>query len=166
LKTQIRNNPGQSSYFGGGHRSYGKYQWNIKFYEFESNAEIEAAQSWAFGEYSYKTHSFDGINELLGRIVKASITGRSGGWFVIHADLNESELKKIDGHVKACMEALPEFLKEEREFHADLEAEAEAERARAERELLNNPKVRVALDLLNEVADDAYTLTVLGIKLK
>jgi hypothetical protein len=118
MKTQIRNNPGQSSYFLGGFRGYGRYQWNIKFYGgFHSEYEIEIARCWAFGDYLYSKGEFEYLNEVVGRPVKASIQGRSGGWLVIDTELTQAELKKVDQHVKACLKGLSAFLKEDRELN-------------------------------------------------
>lgn len=119
MKTEIRNHPGSSSYFGGGYRGYGRYQWGIKYYGFESEFEIELAQNWAFGSYTKLQsgkYGFWLINDLLGREVEASIEGRSGGWFVIHSKLSKAELDKVDAHIEQCREYLPDFLIEEREF--------------------------------------------------
>lgn len=165
MKTQIRNNPGRSSYFGGGYESYGRYQWNIKYYGFEDQNEIEAAQFWAFGEYSYKTGTFDGIDELIGRPVKASIQGRSGGWFVIDTELTEKELKTIDRHVSACMKALPEFLSEERQYHADEAAAIERETRAREKKLKSDKRIKQAMKLIKEVSGRDAVLVIQGIKL-
>lgn len=116
----IRNSPGASSYFGGGHRNYGRYQWNVKFQGFNDEFEMSAAQLWALGEHvpmkSGKGRHFEYLSELVGREVEAYLEGRSGGWLSVHTELSEAELTKIDGHVKACLKGLPEFLREEREL--------------------------------------------------
>ena len=124
-KCEIRNDPGLSSYFGGGHRDYGRYQWNVKFYGWQNEWEIEAARLWAFGEYMYSRGGFDELNDLIGRPVKASLSGRSGGWLVIDTELTKAELRKVDRHVKACMKGLPAFLKEERAFNTEETCEEE-----------------------------------------
>lgn len=169
----IRNNPGQSSYFQGRFAEYGLYQWNIKFNGFESESEIETAQSWAFGEHvkigtralnGNTLYGFDGITELLGRPIESSIAGRSGGWLVIDTKLTPAELKKIDKHVKACLKGLNEFLESERTFHKDAEAEAEALRQADEKRLRNDSDVKRAIALLDKTGLD-YSLNVDGIKL-
>lgn len=114
-KCEIRNNPGTSNYFGG-YRGYGRYQWNIKYYGFQDSREVEAALLWSFGEYDYKLSQFQGINEVIGRPVKAWIDGRSGGWLVIDEELSKEELQRMDLHVSACLEGLSQFLQEEREY--------------------------------------------------
>lgn len=124
-RCEIRNNPGMSSYFGGGYRAYGLYQWNIKFYGFQAEWEIEIAQQWVFGDYIYSKGHFEYLNEVVGRPVKASIQGRSGGWLVIDEELTDEERAKVDAHVAASMKALPEFLKEERAYHSSLTTEEE-----------------------------------------
>lgn len=124
---QIRNDAGQSHYFGGQFRGYGRYQWNIKHYGFESSDEIEQALLWAFGDHvrvgkradnGNAIYGFDGISDLLGRSIESFIAGRSGGWLVIDTQLTAQELRLVDRHVKACMKALPAFLAEERELRA------------------------------------------------
>lgn len=114
---EIRNAPGQSSYFGGGFRGYGRYQWNVKFYGWQSDFEIETACNWALGDFLHSKCQFEYLNEVLGRPVRAHMAGRSGGWLVIDTELTEAELLKIDAHVKACVDGLPDFLKEERELN-------------------------------------------------
>lgn len=132
MKSQIRNNPGISSYFGEGYNGYGRYQWNIKFYQWNNDYEIESAVLWGFGDHvkigtkainGNTVYGFDLISERLGRPIESSIEGRSGGWFVIHSELSEEELKAIDDHVRSVMEGLPDFLKEERKFREEEENE-------------------------------------------
>lgn len=165
MNTQIRNYPGMPSYFGGAYRGYGQYQWNIKFYGFNDEFEIESAQRWAFGEYSFKTGSFEGIDELLGRMVKASTQGRSGGWLVIDSELTETELKRIDSFVSACMAGLESFLVEERDFHAS-EAKAAADlEASTRTDLETDLRIVEALDLIKDVAGLDATVVIKGIKL-
>lgn len=117
----MRRVNGPSVYFRGAFNKYGRYQWNIKYYRFESEFEIESAILWAFGEYSYKDRGFDGLNELLGRAVKSGTDGRSGGWLVIDTELTDAELELIDAHVESCLKGLPDFLKEEREYRKEFE---------------------------------------------
>jgi len=119
-KCEIRNNPGMSSYFGGGYRGYGHYQWNIKYYGWQNEYEIESAVRWAFGEYLYSKRTFDQIVDIFGRPVKCHTDGRSGGWFVIDEPLSKSELRKMDRHINHVMKNLPEFLKEERKLHSEV----------------------------------------------
>lgn len=119
----IMNNPGQSSYFGGGYSRYGHYQWNIKYYGFQNEHEIELAQLWAFGDYLYSKGEFEYLNEVVGRPVKASIQGRSGGWLIIDTELTDDELDKVTKHVDACMKGLDDFLKEERRFQEEFSHE-------------------------------------------
>lgn len=109
-RCEIRNNPGPSSYFGGEFRGYGLYQWNIKFYGFESEYEIESACGWAFGEYLFTRHQFEYLNEIVGRPIQAHIDGRSGGWLVIDEELTKVELKRVDRHIRSCLKVLPKYL--------------------------------------------------------
>ena len=46
---KIIGNPGTSSYFRGDYKAYGKYQWNVKYYNWEANHEIESARDHYFG---------------------------------------------------------------------------------------------------------------------
>ena len=129
LKRQgMRRCTRQSSYFQGKYNRYGLYQWDIKYYGFESEFEIEAAGVWAFGDHvkvgtnpvnGNKVYGFDGISNLLGRPIQSSTAGRSGGWLVIDTALTDEELDKVDKHVEACMAHLKDFLIDERAFHAE-----------------------------------------------
>lgn len=112
----IRRCEHESSYFQGYFQTYGRYQWDIKYYGWMDEFEIEAARRWSLGDYCYKTGQFEYLNEVVGRPVQASIEGRSGGWLVIDTELTPEELSKVDQHVEACLKALSEFLKEEREL--------------------------------------------------
>lgn len=124
MTRNIRNNPGLSSYFKGEFAAYGRYQWNIKFYEFEDDCEIETAVFWAFGEHEKLKngrYGFSAISDLLGREIESHIDGRSGGWLVIDTELRAYELKQLDAFVESSMRGLPEMLKEERAFRASEE---------------------------------------------
>lgn len=123
----IRGKVSRSQYYGGGYRKYGKYQWDIKYYWWESDYEIEAAVQWAFGDrvrnganpHTRNTvYGFDGISELLGRPIASSIAGRSGGWLVIDTELTQTELERMDEFVEGLMAGLPQFLRDEREYYA------------------------------------------------
>ncbi len=132
MSSQLRGKIGMSQYFGGAYQGYGRYQWSIKYYGFKHEDEIEAAQLWAFGDWVKQgtkasngntLRGFDGISNLLGRPIESGTEGRSGGWLVIYTELTGEELTKIDEHVRCCMEALPTFTAEEREFHKSENAE-------------------------------------------
>lgn len=121
----IRNNPGPSSYFRGRYAKYGMYQWNVKTYAPETEAEYESVRLWCLGDpvkigtqssNGNTRYGFDQLNEVIGRKVKASLEGRSGGWLAIHEELTEEELTKVDNYVASFMKAIPEFLKEERAY--------------------------------------------------
>lgn len=163
--TQIRNNPGQSSYFQGQYQGYGRYQWNIKFYGFEAEHEVETAQNWAFGEYSYSTGQFDYLNEVVGRPVKASLQGRSGGWLVVDTELTEAELTKIDEHVKACLKGLSAMLVDERQMIVDADLEAETAELETRASLESDFRIVAALDMIREVAGADAVVVIKGIKL-
>ena len=112
----IIGNPGESSYWVGRFKAYGQYQWNVKYYDWGSESEIELARYWAVGDRV--GNGYSQLNELLGREVLAWFDGRSGGWFVIDSELTEEELIKVNDRITAIMGYLPTFLKEEREFLA------------------------------------------------
>lgn len=113
----IIGNPGESSYFLGRYKTYGQYQWNVKYYDWADDGEIESARLWAFGDRV--GNGYSELNELLGRDVPAWFDGRSGGWFVIDSELTEEELIKVNDRITSIMEYLPTLLKEEREFLAN-----------------------------------------------
>lgn len=130
MRTRIKTEQRRSPYFGGGFRSYGLYHWDIKYPYWNSEFEIESAVLWVFGDHikirtksvnGNTVYGFDLINDLLGRSVEASIEGRSGGWFVVHEELSEEEIQKIDTYIMNSMKALPDFLKEERAFREEEE---------------------------------------------
>lgn len=130
MRTKFMTNIGPSSYFGGGYRGYGRYQWDIKFYGWNNDYEIESAVLWGFGDHvkigtkelnGNGIYGFDLISDIVGRPIESSIEGRSGGWFVVHSELSEEELQKINEHVDGVMKGLPEFLKEERKFREEEE---------------------------------------------
>lgn len=172
-KSQIRNDPGYSSYFRGGYQAYGSYQWNVKHYGWEDmGQEIEAARQWAFGElipFPVKERNtmfccFEMIEELIGRKVSCSFEGRSGGWFTIHDELTEEELTKIDDYVKLTMEGLPEFLREERCTNAEFEQKAEEDKMARTAELLAEVRITKAMALLYQaVPSGDFSLIVRGI---
>jgi hypothetical protein len=83
----IRYNTQRSSYFGGTHAHYGRYQWNVKRYDWSDDLEINDAQLNAIDEIRFA------LNEPK---LSISFEGRSGGWLVIHDPLEPSELKLID----------------------------------------------------------------------
>ena len=164
----IRNNPGQSAYLGGGHRTYGRYQWCIKYYGFRADWEIEVAQQWAFGDWRKQVdgqYGFDGISDLLGRPIDATIHGRSGGWLVVDSELSPEELRKLDEHVAACMVELPAFLANEREFRAAEEREAkEQERIKADA-LAADPRVAEIKRLIEDTVGSDAALYMRGIRI-
>lgn len=115
LKNQgLRRCTHSSSYFRGAFPSYGRYQWDIKYYGFNNNYEIEEALSFFFniGDWIGLPNRF---TEELGKDVKVSIQGRSGGWLVIDTELTEAELNKVDEIVDSAMNALPSYLEELRQ---------------------------------------------------
>jgi|GEM_PF-4072374 len=161
LKDQgLRRCEHESSYFRGSFNKYGKYQWDIKFYGFNSDYEIELAQNWAFGE------KFEYLSEIIGRPVKAHIAGRSGGWLVIDTDLYPDELNRIDEHVNSCMAGLKDFLKDERQYQSDIEREEQEQENRTRAEVMSEKRVRSALKLLESYAGQDIVLMVKGIKVK
>jgi len=107
-----------SNYFLGAFEKYGRYQWDVKFYGFEADWEVETAQQWVLGDYMHSKGEFEYLSEVVGRPVKASLQGRSGGWLVIDTELTKAELRKVDKYINASLKALPKFLKEERKLRA------------------------------------------------
>jgi len=102
---------GPSQYFRGDYRIYGRYQWNIKYYGWQNDSEIEAAQCWAFEDIGQF------LEEKTGQQISWGIEGRSGGWFVVYNELSKVAFDIIDQHINEMMNHLPEFLKMEREYN-------------------------------------------------
>lgn len=164
----IRNIGTRSQYFGGQHKIYGRYQWNIKYYGFKDDNEIEAAQNWAFGPYNYETGTFETINDLLGMKIEASIQGRSGGWLVVDTQLTDEQLAVMDNFVKHCLKGLPAFLEEERVFHKEMDAAAGLtdDEATLQDDLKKNEKLVQAIELIREFAGPDFVLLVKGVRVK
>ena len=166
---QIRNNPDSSSYFQGGFRAYGAYRWNMKFGDWQDDQEIEDARQWAFGEYIHKRQAFENINDIIGRSekapwVKCGFEGRSGGWFCVYEELDDDELQKLDEHIKNTMEGLPEFVRTEREFHAEMQREEEEAECKKRQEILSNPKLsRVITQVRKLAGGDNFKLVIKGV---
>lgn len=120
----IRGVHGQSSYYLGRFNNYGMYQWNIKYYKFESDFEIEEAILWALGQHGKNAvgYGFDYLDEIIGRPVKSHTDGRSGGWLVIDTPLTEEELQRIDDHIESHYNAMFEFLLDVRADRAEFES--------------------------------------------
>lgn len=172
LKKQgLRRCEHDSSYFGGAFNRYGRYQWDIKYHGWQSEYEIESAREYFFGEFrqlkvndSY-LFGCESIDELLGRKIKASIQGRSGGWLVIDTELTASELKKIDRFVSRMMTQLPKYLKGERDFQKQQEVEAMEDEKRREIEIKGNAKLKQAVELIRSQCGADFTLLCRGIRL-
>lgn len=168
MKTEIRNDPGMSSYFAGDYRGYGRYQWNVKYPRFQSDQEIEAARFWALGEYvknSDGNYGFSVLSDMLKRPIESSMAGRSGGWLVIDTPLTAAELRKIDRHVAQSMQALPGYLKEEREFRRQEAEDAVNAERRTRAELAADKRVERIKALVREVAGTDAVLMLKGIKI-
>ncbi len=110
MKNQINvfTNVKESSYFGGGFRGYALNQWDIKYYGWESEAEIALAQLVFFGE------NFESLKEAVGFDAQFFIEGRSGGWLCTDSELSVKQLQKITDYLKKAKKELPKFLKNER----------------------------------------------------
>lgn len=119
---QIRLTNGPSNYFQGVFATYGRYQWNVKYYGYQSEDEIEYAQFMFLGNYiehgqgHFKdvVSGFETINQLLDRQIESSLQGRSNGWLVINTDLSIKELEIVDAYIQNSMKLLPKVLKEYR----------------------------------------------------
>lgn len=122
----IYGTKGQSSYFQGKFQGYGKYQWNVKSYEFNNEFEIESARDAFFETLGTQQIWLEELN--IRGISQVFFAGRSGGWLVINDDLTEEEVSKITKYIKDSLKALPEFLKQEREFRAQEELEFKLEK--------------------------------------
>ena len=104
--TKVKNSP----YWNGGFEGYASNQWDIKYYGFESEYEVEYAQLWAFGE------NFEMLQIATGVKAEFFIEGRSSGWLCTNTELTVKQLQKITEYVKECLKGLPEVLKEYREM--------------------------------------------------
>lgn len=169
VRSIVRNVSGASPYFGGKNRLYTDVaQWNMKCYGWEDDNEIEAARTWAFGEYLYGRQTFENIKDIVKRNgkqpdVKCGFEGRSGGWFVVYSPLTSAEVRRLDRYIKKVMTELPAFLKEERaQRYREEEARLDAER-QSKRVLLQNPVVQQAYrDLFAQFGDD-FQLLIKGV---
>lgn len=132
----IRNNPGMSSYFNGGHNSYGRYQWNVKTYQPETESEYEAVRLWCLGEHvkigskasnGNTLYGYEQISEIVGRPIQSYLDGRSGGWLVVNSELTEEELTKLDEYVSEFMKGIKQFLIDERGYLESLTFEENVE---------------------------------------
>lgn len=105
---QSYNGTGRSCYFGGEFCEYALHQWNIKYYRFEADWEVETALNYAFGP------NLEILTDLLGYEAEFSIEGRSGGWLCTDAELSFEEVKIITNYVQSVLRELPKVLDEER----------------------------------------------------
>ncbi len=129
MKNQsIITNVRQSPYFGGGFRAYALHQWDIKYYKFENEFEINEALLYFFGQ------NLDILKDKFG--VAFHIDGRSGGWLCCNAELTTKQLQSITQYVKDCLKQLPSFLKEERAFQKS-QVDAEIQEVEAELQYLS-----------------------------
>jgi hypothetical protein len=150
------------------------YRWNMKYYHWESEYEVEDARRFVFGEYvQMKTkrygsnnarHTFDQLEDIVGKEVEAGFEGRSGGWFVIYDELTTEEYARVTKHVADAMDhAIKEFLVDEREFRrheAELEAEEERERKQG---ILADARIARILRQLHKHFPDNFTLVIRGV---
>lgn len=88
MKNQIHGAPGQSSYFQGDFATYGKHQWNVKFYDL-SDEELEALQDYYLQDPYYLVDTFQ-VDP-----VKVFLAGRSNGWLVVDQELNQEQIDLI-----------------------------------------------------------------------
>ena len=149
----------ESPYFQGRYKTYGLFNWKIKFYDWNSEFEVEQAQHYFLGE------DFEVLHELLGRKVDVSIQGRSGGWLVIDEELSMKELKKVDAFVKRMLKTLPKFLKEERAYRKEEEENAAKEEQDTRSALMKDKRIQEVLKLLKEVSPSDFVLIVKGLNL-
>jgi len=133
-----------------------------------SESELENIQLCFLGQHEKLAsgkYGFEYINDWLGREVPSYLEGRSGGWLTINTELTDEEIAKVDEFVASCLKAIPEFLKEEREYRANEAKEAAEQEARTEAELQADPRVMQALDLIKQIAGCDAVVMVKGTKL-
>lgn len=117
----LRGVSGPGPYFGGKHQKYGPYQWNVKLYNvpIENDWDYETLQLYFLGEHKKLPkggYGFEFISEELGRPIESSLEGRSGGWLVVHDELSDDEISKIDWMVEGIHKNAKKFLEEEHEY--------------------------------------------------
>lgn len=105
----IRRCEHKSSYWMGGRSLYGRYQWDVKYYGWEDEIEIEIVAAHFLGGQT--KNGYEVIDEIVGRPVNCFFEGRSGGWLVIDTKLTEKELKKVDKFIERSMKEIPKLLK-------------------------------------------------------
>jgi len=182
-ESQIRGDPGHSSYFQGGYRSYGRYQWNCKYHDWgfageegSFEDEVESARRFFFGEYIHDKHGRKGGYEALpaiigrkpldegGALIDSGFSGRSGGWFVVDEDLTDEELEKLDTYIMEMMnQGLKQYLEDERAFRRQEKADAEAEERERRRKVLSDKRLQRIADRLRKIAGDDFSLIVHGV---
>lgn len=97
MKTRVYTNANKTPYFQNGHRAYGRYQWNVKRYDWhrislESEAFEQALEDLrcdTIEVIQYKLGALD-------REISIGFDGRSSGWLVIDSPLTDDELALID----------------------------------------------------------------------
>lgn len=182
-ESQIRGNPGHSSYFQGGYRAYGRYQWACKWHDWGVDGEetsfeneIEDARRFFFGEYIHDKNGrkggYDALPAIIGRkpleeggtLIDSGFSGRSGGWFVVDDDLTDEELEKLDTYIKEMMDTgLEQYLKEERAFRQQEKADAEAEERERRWKVLSDKRLQRIADRLRKIAGNDFSLIVHGV---
>jgi hypothetical protein len=180
---QIRGNPGHSSYFQGGYRAYGQYQWNCKYYDFGVEGEegsweneIDDARRFFFGEYTQdkkgRKCGYDALPFIIGRkpleeggtLIDSGFSGRSGGWFVVDEELTDEELEKLDKYIQEMMDTgLKQFLEEERAVRRQEKADAEAEERERRRQVLGDQRLQRIAAQLRKIAGEDFSLIVHGV---
>ena len=113
-QNQIRRTNGASNYWNNAREVYGKYQWNVKYYSYESEDEIEFIQLCLLGIDLERGKGFTALKDLLNKDVESHLGGRSGGWLVINTPLTNEELSIVDEYVSISMKQIPNLLKEYR----------------------------------------------------
>jgi hypothetical protein len=179
----IRNNPGRSSYFGGNHPRYGRWQWNVKRYDWDADDEehsfvnqVEDARRFFFGEYvcdkQGRKRGHDAVPAIIGRkpieeggaIINCGFDGRSGGWFVVDEELDDDELDKLDKYIYDMMHGgLKQYLEEERALRRQEKEAAEAEEREQRRKVLSDRRLLRIVASLRKIAGDDFSLIVHGV---
>ena len=96
MKTRVKTHQKKTPYFNNGLEYYGRYQWNVKRYDWENDEDINDAQLNTIQRLKF---------ELNDPRLDISFQGRSGGWLVIDTPLEPMELRRVDVLVEKYLNA-------------------------------------------------------------
>lgn len=103
----------ESSYFMGRYNKYGRYQYDVKYYGYESECEVDHITSCFLGEHvklKNGRYGFELLSDLLKRDIESRLDGMSGGWLVIDTELTARELTRLDKYVENRLKLIPKML--------------------------------------------------------